>query len=248
MLLLPLAAALLRSFFLPRSVLLLENAAFKDVVIKAVVAFYTQYTGGQAKDRIANAVGLQINDDRDQIARQRKRLAARLGRIDKTMRNPLDNITKVNRDLVDQRQGRGAHRAPRPADNRRRARRLGDGVAARAAPGGEARSADGKSEPRTPQPVDAGAIRTCLVRPPRPGRADLSGPISFRAQKRPGAGWPRACDLLRVTPVAPNPCSGGYQRLRPPPERSVRGFASLTLMLRPPRSFPSRALIASRAS
>jgi len=101
--LLPLAAALLRSLFLLRSVLLLENAAFKDVVIKAVVAFYTQYTGDQTKDRIANAVGLQINNDRDQITRQRKRLAARLGRIDKTMRNLLDNITKVNRDLVDQR-------------------------------------------------------------------------------------------------------------------------------------------------
>jgi hypothetical protein len=193
MLLLPLAAALLRSFFLHRSVLLLENAAFKDVVIKAVVAFYTQYTGGQAKDRIANAVGLQINDDRDQITRQRKRLAARLGRIDKTMRNLLDNITKVNRDLVDQQQGRGAHRGPRPADDRRKARRLRDGVAARAAPGGEARSAKGKSEPRTPRPVIPGVSRTFLV---RPGMADLPGPASFRARKRPGAGWPRACDLL----------------------------------------------------
>jgi len=168
MLLRSLAAALLRSFFLPRSVLLLENDAFKDIVIKAVVAFCTQYTGDQAKDRIANAVGLQINDDRDQITKQRKRLAARLGRIDKTMRNPLDNITKANRDLVDQRQGRGAHRAPHLADDRRRAHRLGDGVAGRAAPGREAGPAAGKPGLRTPQPVDAGAIRTCLVRPPRP--------------------------------------------------------------------------------
>ncbi len=65
--------------------------------------FYAQYAGNSARKRIAEAVGIHISEDHDQIVKQRKKLESRLKRIDKTTRNLLDNITKANRQLVDHR-------------------------------------------------------------------------------------------------------------------------------------------------
>ena len=59
--------------------------------------------GEGARKRIAEAVDIHINEDRDQIVKQKKKLESRLKRIDTTTRNLLDNITTTNRQLVDQR-------------------------------------------------------------------------------------------------------------------------------------------------
>ena len=77
--------------------------ALEEAVIKTLVDFYARYAGKSARTRIAEAVGIHINEDRDQIVKQQKKLESRLKRIDKTTRNLLDNITATNRQLVDQR-------------------------------------------------------------------------------------------------------------------------------------------------
>ncbi|MCH8166126.1 MAG: hypothetical protein IH889_11005 [Planctomycetes bacterium] len=74
-------------------------------MIKPLVDFYARYAGKGARKRIAEAVAIHIDEDRDQTGKQRKKLESRLERIDKTTRNLLGNITKTNRQLVEQRLG-----------------------------------------------------------------------------------------------------------------------------------------------
>ena len=77
--------------------------ALEEAVIKTLVDFYARYAGKSARKQIAKAVGIHVNEDSDQIVKQRKELESRLKHIDKTTRNLLDNITATNRQLVDQR-------------------------------------------------------------------------------------------------------------------------------------------------
>jgi len=77
--------------------------ALEEAVIRTLVDFYARYAGKSARKRITKAVGIHISEDGDQITKQQKKLESRLKRIDKTTRNLLDNITKANRQLVDQR-------------------------------------------------------------------------------------------------------------------------------------------------
>ncbi len=72
-------------------------------MIAALVTYYDRYKGTDARDRTAEAVGVQLGTDRKELARRRKSLQGRLSRLDGTTRNLLDNITAANRDLVDQR-------------------------------------------------------------------------------------------------------------------------------------------------
>ncbi len=72
-------------------------------MIKTLVDYYQRFTCDNAQDRIADIAGLQINEDCDEMAKQKKRLLSRIKRVDKTTRNLLDNITDTNRKLVDQR-------------------------------------------------------------------------------------------------------------------------------------------------
>ncbi|UCD73780.1 MAG: recombinase family protein [Phycisphaerales bacterium] len=81
----------------------LPKDGLEEAVITSLVEFYGRYAGEDAEKRIAEVVGLQIDGDRDRISKRRKSLKAKLIRVDKTTRNLLDNITKANRDLVDQR-------------------------------------------------------------------------------------------------------------------------------------------------
>ncbi len=72
-------------------------------MIAALVSYYDRYKGTDARDRIAEAVGVQLGTDRTELARRRKSLQGRLSRLDGTTRNLLDNITAANRELVDRR-------------------------------------------------------------------------------------------------------------------------------------------------
>jgi hypothetical protein len=75
----------------------------EESVTRALVGFYARYRGKDARDRIYEALGAQLGNDRQNLARKRKSLQGRLSRLDRSTRNLLDNITAVNRDLVDRR-------------------------------------------------------------------------------------------------------------------------------------------------
>jgi len=75
----------------------------ESTVIKAVLDYYTCYTGKQARQRIAKAMSGQLGWELDNLTALQEQMQTRVRQIDRTVRSLLDNITKSNRRLVDQR-------------------------------------------------------------------------------------------------------------------------------------------------
>ncbi len=75
----------------------------ESMVIKAVLDYYACYTGKQARQRIAKAMSGQLGGELDNLTALQGQMQTRVKQIDRTVRSLLDNITKSNRRLVDQR-------------------------------------------------------------------------------------------------------------------------------------------------
>jgi hypothetical protein len=75
----------------------------EEAVLRSVFEFYQKYTGPKGSDRIRAAVGLQSDRGQEEFNERRKALQAVVRKIDQTIRNLLDNISAINRELVDQR-------------------------------------------------------------------------------------------------------------------------------------------------
>ena len=75
----------------------------ESAVIEAVLDYYASYAGKGARQRIAKTLSSQFGDEMDNLSNLQDELQKRIRQIDRTVRSLLDNITKSNRRLVDQR-------------------------------------------------------------------------------------------------------------------------------------------------
>jgi len=72
-------------------------------VVDAVVAFYEPLRGKGSRERIVATLRTQLETDAQTIEAKRDEAVKRLKKLDRTMRNLLDNLTARNRDVVDRR-------------------------------------------------------------------------------------------------------------------------------------------------
>lgn len=72
-------------------------------VIKTILGFYGSYQGSRGRAKLIQTIRTQSGVESATTASARKKTAAALRRIDKIIQNLLDNITAINRDLIDQR-------------------------------------------------------------------------------------------------------------------------------------------------
>jgi DNA invertase Pin-like site-specific DNA recombinase len=82
---------------------LVRQEIVETSVIRAAIEHYNTFAGAKGRKRLAGAVQASFGDDQADIRSEADNIARRLAKIDATLQNLLDNITAVNRALVDQR-------------------------------------------------------------------------------------------------------------------------------------------------
>ena len=75
----------------------------ESAVVEAILDYYASYTGKGARQRIAKTLSSQFGEEMDNLSSLQDELQKRIRQIDRIVRSMLDNITKSNRRLVDQR-------------------------------------------------------------------------------------------------------------------------------------------------
>lgn len=75
----------------------------EQCVIKALISYYGAFQGRKGQAKLLQAARSQLGMESARSASARKQSTAVIRRIDKTIQNLLDNITAINRDLIDQR-------------------------------------------------------------------------------------------------------------------------------------------------
>lgn len=76
---------------------------FEAAVVQAALEFYKRYSENDGRLALVDAMSRGVGAEREQVQRQRLHLQDRSERLDRTVVNLLDNLTAVNRDLVDRR-------------------------------------------------------------------------------------------------------------------------------------------------
>jgi DNA invertase Pin-like site-specific DNA recombinase len=75
----------------------------EETVIKMILDFYKPLLDKGGRKKLAEAIKNQIGSEAEEFIAARKRAQRQLNKINKTINNLLDNITSINRELVDQR-------------------------------------------------------------------------------------------------------------------------------------------------
>jgi DNA invertase Pin-like site-specific DNA recombinase len=76
---------------------------FEAAVVQAALEFYKRYSETDGRLALVDAMSRGVGAEREHVQRQRLHLQDRSERLDRTVVNLLDNLTAVNRDLVDRR-------------------------------------------------------------------------------------------------------------------------------------------------
>jgi len=81
----------------------ISQAVLEATVIEAVLDFYKPYIGRGSVKKLTELIKAQVGTEVKEITTARRRAQKERNTIQRTIDNLLDNITAVNRDLVDQR-------------------------------------------------------------------------------------------------------------------------------------------------
>jgi len=72
-------------------------------VIDAVIEYYERYRTEEGQALLAVVLDDAVDSDHERLAEEKRTLRTQLGKLERTITNLLDNITAVNRQLVDAR-------------------------------------------------------------------------------------------------------------------------------------------------
>ncbi|MCH7545267.1 MAG: recombinase family protein [Planctomycetes bacterium] len=79
----------------------LKKELLEEAVIEAVIDLYKPFIGDDAQDRMADVLDEQIGSDITEIAKTQASIKSQVRKIDRKVRNLLDNITARNKNLAD---------------------------------------------------------------------------------------------------------------------------------------------------
>lgn len=79
----------------------MKKELLEEAVIEAVIDLYKPFIGDDAQDRMADVLDEQIGSDITEIAKTQASIKSQVRKIDRKVRNLLDNITARNKNLAD---------------------------------------------------------------------------------------------------------------------------------------------------
>lgn len=82
---------------------MVRQESLEDAVKTAVVEYYKRFDGKAGPKRLEEVARASLGDKHARVQHERDTLTKRLAKVEVTLRNLLDNITSVNRALVDER-------------------------------------------------------------------------------------------------------------------------------------------------
>ncbi len=81
----------------------IEKESIEQAIVDAVVTYYSGFTGKDAQEHLADTLEEQVGNDLSKIAETQARLKSRIRKIDRRVRDLLDNISEANRAMANAR-------------------------------------------------------------------------------------------------------------------------------------------------